>query len=82
MSETVPKLTQLKYGKGRIQIQMLIILLIYSFLNYKLLFIYLLLVVLGLHCCSQTFSSCSELGLFFFFFFFSLFFIEGNRQKE
>ena len=40
MSETVPKLTQLKYGKGRIQIQMLIILLIYSFLNYKLLFIY------------------------------------------
>ena len=72
MSETVPTLTQHKYGKGRIQIQMLIILLIYSFFNYKLLFIYLLLVVPGLHCCSQTFSSCSELGLFFFLVYFLL----------
>ena len=76
MSETVPKLTQHKYGKSRIQIQILTILLIYSFLNYKLLFIYLLLVVLGLHCCLQTFSSCSELGLIFFFFLVNLFFIE------
>ena len=82
MSETVPKLTQLKYGKGRIQIQMLIILLIYSFLNYKLLFIYLLLVVLGLHCCSQTFSSCSELGLFFFFFFLVYFLLKETDKKN
>ena len=28
-------------------------------------FIYLLLAVLGLHCCARAFSSCSERGLLF-----------------
>ena len=28
-------------------------------------FIYLLLAVLGLHCCARAFSSCSEWGLLF-----------------
>ena len=32
---------------------------------FTYLFIYLLLAVLGLHCCTRAFSSCSELGLFF-----------------
>ena len=33
------------------------------FFFFKL--IYLFLAVLGLHCCSQTFSSCDERGLLF-----------------
>ena len=32
---------------------------------FKYLFIYLFLVVLGLRCCAQAFSSCSERGLLF-----------------
>ena len=31
----------------------------------KILFIHLFLAALGLHCCSQAFSSCSEQGLLF-----------------
>ena len=33
----------------------------FSFLN----FIYLVLAVLGLHCCTLTFSSCGQWGLLF-----------------
>ena len=32
---------------------------------FKILFIYLFLAVLGLRCCAQAFSSCSEWGLLF-----------------
>ena len=32
---------------------------------YFYLFIYLFLAALGLHCCAQAFSSCSEQGLLF-----------------
>ena len=35
---------------------------LFFFLNK---FIYLFLAALGLHCCSQAFSSCSEWGLLF-----------------
>ena len=34
---------------------------VFTFLKY--LFIYLLLATLGLHCCTQAFSSCGEWGL-------------------
>ena len=37
-----------------------------SFLFYKLYFYVLFLAVLGLRCCAQSFSSCSEQGLLFF----------------
>ena len=36
-----------------------------NFFFYIILFIYLLLAVLGLHCSAQAFSSCSERGLLF-----------------
>ena len=36
---------------------------VFSFLKKKL--IYLFLAALGLHCCSQAFSSCGERGLLF-----------------
>ena len=35
------------------------------FFNKLILFIYLFLAVLGLHCCAQAFSSCSEWELLF-----------------
>ena len=35
------------------------------FLTYLFKFIYLFLAVLGLNCCMQAFSSCSEQGLLF-----------------
>ena len=35
------------------------------FVLLKNLFIYLLMAVLGLHCCAQAFSSCGEWGLLF-----------------
>ena len=35
------------------------------FFFLTVLFIYLFLAVLGLHCCTQAFSSCGEEGLFF-----------------
>ena len=34
-------------------------------LFFKFLFIYLFLAALSLHCCTWTFSSCSERGLLF-----------------
>ena len=37
----------------------------FFFNKESILFIYLFLVVLGLHCCTQAFSSCDELGLLF-----------------
>ena len=36
------------------------------FFNKFILFIYLFMAVLGLHCCVWAFSSCSEQGLLFF----------------
>ena len=36
-----------------------------DFLFFIDLFIYLLLAVLGLHCCARAFSSCGERGLLF-----------------
>ena len=38
---------------------------IICFLIFICVFIYLVLAALGLHCCTQPFSSCSEQGLFF-----------------
>ena len=35
------------------------------FFNKFILFIYLFLAALGLHCCARTFSSCGEQGLLF-----------------
>ena len=35
------------------------------FFKINLLFIYLFLAALGLHCCVQAFSSCGERGLLF-----------------
>ena len=46
-----------------VSLYVLMSLLFFFFIN---LFIYLLLVVLGLHRCTQAFSSCSEWGLLFF----------------
>ena len=34
-------------------------------IKFIYLFIYLILAALGLHCCTQAFSSCSERGLLF-----------------
>ena len=39
--------------------------LFYLFFKKIILFIYLFLAVLGLHCCARTFSSCGERGLLF-----------------
>ena len=38
---------------------------LFLFLKYIYLFIYLFLAALGLRCCAQAFSSCSERGLLF-----------------
>ena len=36
-----------------------------KYLDFFFKFIYLVLAVLGLHCCARTFSSCGERGLLF-----------------
>ena len=47
-------------------VELLLYSLIYSRYCDKFLFIYLFLAALGLRCCAQAFSSCSEQGLLFF----------------
>ena len=55
------------WGEGGVKSSSHIVLSIfsYSFILKIYLFIYLFLAVLGLHCCTWAFSSCSEPGLYF-----------------
>ena len=46
-------------------VSLLIITFVTLFLNNFIYFIYLFLAVLGLRCCTWTFSSCGEWGLLF-----------------
>ena len=61
----LPFLHYLCYSNTFIMCHLFIYLFIYVFIFNKFIYLYLVLAVLGLRCCTWAFSSCSERGLLF-----------------